>query len=90
MSKGWEGGSDRAWRKYRRDILFRDGGLCQIQIDEICLVYATQVHHKDGVRAGRTPADRTRCCAACEPCNSRLGDPATNNPQPNPPATNWD
>lgn len=89
MSKGWERGSSRAWRKYRSEVLFRDGGLCQLRLDG-CEVYARQVHHLDGVRAGLIPADPTRCVAACQPCNQKAGDPTTNNPQPHPPTTNWD
>lgn len=88
MSKGWEGGSTRAWRKFRSRILFRDGGLCQLKL-EGCSVYADQVHHLDGVRAGLIcPDDRAQ--AACANCNQKAGDPTKADPKPNPSTTNWD
>lgn len=88
MSHGWKGGSTRAWRKLRSDVLFRDGGLCQLKLDEHCEVYANEVHHLDGVKAGLlAPLDRLQ--AACRSCNNEAGDPTTTDPQPNPPRTNW-
>lgn len=88
MSRGWEGGSTRAWRKLRSDVLFRDGGLCQLKL-EGCAVYADQVHHKDGVALGKI-TDPARLEAACASCNWKVGDPtAKADPDPNPPRTNW-
>ena len=89
MSKGWAGGSTRAWRKYRARILDRDHQICQLKLDG-CKTWANEVHHLDGRNAGLMPADTTRCVAACQPCNGRAGDPTTTSPPPNPPATNWD
>lgn len=87
MSKGWQGGSTRAWRQLRSQVLFRDGGLCQLQL-EGCDVYADQVHHKDGVQLGKiTSPDRLE--AACASCNQKAGDPTKADPEPNPPRTNW-
>jgi 5-methylcytosine-specific restriction endonuclease McrA len=90
MSKGWAGGSTRAWRKYRRTILDRDGWQCLLKLDGRCRTIATEVHHLDGVRAGLMPEDTTRCIAACQPCNGAAGDPTANTPPPNPPTTRWD
>lgn len=88
MSKGWAGGSTRAWRTFRSTILFRDGGLCQLKLDG-CAVYADQVHHLDGVRAGKVcPPDRA--VAACSSCNWKAGDPTITSPTPNPPTTTWE
>lgn len=87
MSKGWAGGSTRAWRTFRSGILYRDGGLCQLKLDG-CATYADQVHHLDGVDAGLIcPPDRAK--AACQNCNNRVGDPTRTDPEPNPPRTNW-
>lgn len=87
MSKGWSGGSTRAWRQFRSSILYRDNGLCQLKLDG-CQVYATQVHHLDGVKAGLVCAPE-RAVAACQSCNNRVGDPTRTDPNPHPPRTNW-
>lgn len=87
MSKGWAGGSTRAWRQLRSQVLFRDGGLCQLKL-EGCDVYADQVHHLDGVAQG-TIVSPDRLTSACGSCNRQVGDPTRRDPQPNPPRTNW-
>lgn len=88
MSRGWAGGSTRAWRQFRSAILYRDGGLCQLKLED-CDVYAGQVHHLDGVAAGLICAP-DRAVAACQSCNNKIGDPAKHgDPEPNPPRTNW-
>jgi 5-methylcytosine-specific restriction endonuclease McrA len=89
MSRGWAGGSDTAWRKYRARILKRDNHTCQLQLPG-CTTIATQAHHLDGITTGRTPTDTSRVIATCAPCNRTIGDPTTNNPTPNPPTTHWD
>ena len=88
MSAGWAGGSTRAWRKFRAQILDRDQHLCQLKL-EGCRTRANQVHHLDGVSAGLLcPPDRA--VAACYLCNNRTGNPTHNtDPQPNPPRTEW-
>lgn len=88
MSKGWAGGSTRAWRRYRRDRL-PPGALCELRLNG-CTNIATQLHHLDGVRAGLIPTDPTRCIPACANCNQAEGDPTRTSPPPNPPTTNWD
>lgn len=87
MSKGWAGGSDRAWRKLRKQRLDHDGHLCQLQYDG-CKTIANQVHHLDGVKRGKlAPLDRL--LSACWSCNSKAGDPTTTDPPPTPTRTNW-
>lgn len=87
MSKGWAGGSTRAWREFRLGILARDGHLCQLKL-EGCAGYGNQVHHLDGVKAGLICAP-ARAVTACGPCNWKIGDPTRTDPTPNPPRTNW-
>lgn len=87
MSKGWATGSTRAWRRLRAQRLHLDGGLCTLNLDG-CTTRATQVHHLDGIQAGKiTTLDRLT--SACENCNLKAGDPTRTDPQPNPPRTNW-
>lgn len=71
MSKAWAGGSTRAWRRTRAQVLVRDGYRCQIRLPG-CTQSADQVHHVAGKRAGDDPA---LLVAACRLCNNRLGDP---------------
>lgn len=87
MSKGWAGGSTRAWRTLRAAVLKRDGGMCTIKLDG-CQTYANQVHHLDGVGAGKVTTP-DRLAAACWSCNSKLGEPTRTDPEPNQPRTNW-
>ena len=90
MSKGWAGGSTRAQRKQRSDVLFRDGGLCQLKLAG-CTIYATAVHHKRGINvSGKVVANLDDLEAACVNCNTAAGDPTTTSPPPNPPRTDWD
>jgi 5-methylcytosine-specific restriction endonuclease McrA len=84
MSTRWQGGSDRAWRRRRAEIILRDGGLCQLKLDG-CEVYATQVHHVRGRGISEEPADLV---AACAPCNRAVGDPTRTDPEPEP-RTQW-
>lgn len=88
MSKAWAGGSTRAWRKQRSDVLFRDGGLCQLQL-EGCEVYATTAHHKRGIEvSGKVVANLDDLEAACGNCNQAVGDPTRTDPEPEP-NTDW-
>jgi 5-methylcytosine-specific restriction endonuclease McrA len=84
MSKAWAGGSTRAWRKLRSEVLLRDGGLCQLKLDG-CEVYATQAHHVKGKGISDNPADLE---AACAHCNQQVGDPTRTDPEPQP-NTDW-
>lgn len=84
MSKGWEGGSTRAWRRVRRHVLERDGYLCRLKLDG-CTTRATHVHHLAGKGAGDDPANLV---AACQHCNLKVGDPTKHDPDPIP-WTGW-
>jgi hypothetical protein len=71
MSRGWEGGSTRQWRKTRQRVLVRDGHRCQLRLPG-CTGRAEHVHHVNGKAAG----DGLRnLLAACAHCNLSLGDP---------------
>ena len=87
MSKGWAGGSTRAWRKYRASRL-PAGAPCELRLPE-CTGIADTLHHLDGVKAGLIPTDPTRCIPACTHCNSSTGEPTTTDVRPNPPRTDW-
>lgn len=72
MSKGWSGGSTRAWRKIRKVILDRDHWICRLQIEGVCIYRANSVHHTKGKQFGDDPK---HLVAACLPCNQHIGDP---------------
>lgn len=86
MSKSWTGGSTRAWRKIRTQILARDSYRCQVKIEGICTTRATCVHHTLG--RSTTGDDPRYLVAACDPCNLHIGDPTKHDPQPTP-RTRW-
>lgn len=87
MSKAWQGGSTRAWRTLRSTVLYRDGGMCTLKLDG-CDTYANQVHHLDGVAAGKVTTP-DRLTSACSNCNAKIGDPTRTDPEPHEPRTNW-
>jgi 5-methylcytosine-specific restriction endonuclease McrA len=92
--RAWQGGSTRAWRRLRRQVLERDGYRCQIRLppwgpgtDQRCAITADCVHHTRG--RATTGDDPTYLQAACTPCNLRIGDP-TRHTEPEPqPMTKW-
>lgn len=84
ISASWAGGSTRQWRRVRAAVLARDANRCQVQTDA-CTTIATCVHHLDGRSV--TGDDPSRLVASCTPCNLKLGDVRTNDPQPRP--TKW-
>lgn len=86
MSKGWAGGSTRAWRRVRRVVLARDGYRCRLKIKGTCVGTATHVHHVRGKRHGDDPR---WLVAACAPCNLKVGDPARTPDPPATPITQW-
>ncbi len=86
MSKAWEGGSTRAWRKLRLEILARDNWKCRIRIPEKCTGEATQVHHTLGRKV--TGDDPAHLESACAPCNRAVGEPGKRTIRPEP-RTTW-
>lgn len=80
MSKGWQGGSTRAWRRRRALVLQRDGYRCQVQ-GQGCTGQATHVDHVVPRGQGGTDAlDNLR--AACAHCNTSRGDGSRDQPRP--------
>ena len=80
MSRGWESGSTRAWRRVRRQVLERDHHRCQLQLPG-CTGRATHAHHTKGKAMGDDPA---HLLAACSSCNLKTGDPTRFDPEPKP------
>lgn len=78
MSRGWEGGSTRAWRATRLTVLIRDNWRCRLGL-EGCTIRATDAHHLDGKGAGDSV---DRIVASCRHCNASTGDPSTADPAP--------
>jgi hypothetical protein len=73
MSKAWQGGSTRAWRRTRAAVLARDGGVCRVRVPGVCTGLAECVHHIHGrAMTGDDPAYLTASCTAC---NLHIGEP---------------
>ncbi|MDG4809933.1 hypothetical protein O7634_24545 [Micromonospora sp. WMMD1120] len=87
MSRSWEGGSTRAWRRTRALVLVRDGYLCQLRLPGVCTTTATHVHHTAGRSV--TGDDPAYLVASCAPCNLKLGDPTKLADRPNKAVTKW-
>jgi 5-methylcytosine-specific restriction endonuclease McrA len=85
MSKGWEGGSTRRWRKTRALVLVRDGYRCQLRLPG-CTTHATHVHHVAGKQFGDDPA---LLVASCQHCNLVTGDPTKLSDPKNEAVTKW-
>jgi 5-methylcytosine-specific restriction endonuclease McrA len=77
MSKAWSGGSTRAWRALRNEVLERDNHQCRLRYQR-CTGIATEVHHLDGKVNGDNPH---RCVAACHNCHA-IETRAAIRPQP--------
>jgi 5-methylcytosine-specific restriction endonuclease McrA len=71
-TEAWPNGSTRAWRKIRERILKRDSYRCQLKLPG-CTFKATAVHHIYGRQI--TGDNPQYLQAACQSCNSAIGDP---------------
>lgn len=87
-TKGWAGGSTRAWRTLRAAVLARDKGMCQLKIVGVCVQRSDpmHVHHTLGKARGDDPR---YLVAACAPCNLHVGDPMRAADPPAVPVTKW-
>jgi 5-methylcytosine-specific restriction endonuclease McrA len=83
VSKTWQGGSTRAWRRTRALVLARDGYTCKLQLPG-CQTTADCVHHTLGRAV--TGDDPRYLAASCSPCNLALGEPT---PDPHPLPFEW-
>jgi 5-methylcytosine-specific restriction endonuclease McrA len=83
MRSGWQGqgGSTRAWRRARADVIARDGGRCQLKLDG-CTHTATTAHHTVGKAV--TGDNPRYLVAACRHCNLKVGNPSKADPEPKP------
>lgn len=76
MSRSWQAGSTRAWRRLRLFVLTRDGWACQLPSDDDpakpCLALATHADHVvPKSQGGQDTADNLR--AACARHNLSRG-----------------
>jgi hypothetical protein len=89
MSRSWEGGSTRAWRALRANILaanrMNNRGRCCLAIQSVCTEVATEVHHMRGKAYGDRAEDLLPSCKAC---NLHVGQPGKVSPQPKK-ISNW-
>lgn len=89
MSRSWEGGSTRAWRLLRANILaanrMNNRGLCCAQIPSVCTGVAEEVHHTRGKAYGDNPRYLQPVCKAC---NLKIGQPGRISPEPKR-VSNW-
>jgi 5-methylcytosine-specific restriction protein A len=63
------------WRRLRKQVLLRDGYLCQIRLSG-CRGTATAADHIVSPEDGGAPFDPTNCQAACITCNSTKANEA--------------
>jgi hypothetical protein len=104
MSKAWEGGSTRAWRRTRAAVLARDGYRCRAHPDGWCdragakphtCTGGAPLHGGPGVAGhahhtqGRAAGDEQLIVAACPSCNLAIGEPANLNDRPIEGVTKW-
>jgi len=83
MSRSWSGGSTRAWRVLRANILsanrMNNRGRCCVQVPGVCTGVAEEVHHVKGKAYGDRPEDLLPSCKAC---NLHVGQPGKVSPKP--------
>lgn len=103
MSRSWDSGSTRAWRRIRALVLTRDGQRCRAHRDgwcdrvptpHVCTEIAAlsgpdrgHAHHTHGRSV--TGDDPRFIVAACESCNLHIGDPTEQVDPPNEAVTRW-
>lgn len=87
MSKGWTGGSTRAWRRVRALALARDNYRCRLRLDG-CTTIATTVHHLVPWTGRPEDVPVDQLAGACAHCNGVTGDPGRHDPDPRP-RTRW-
>jgi 5-methylcytosine-specific restriction endonuclease McrA len=102
MSRGWAGGSTRAWRKLRLYVLARDRWRCQLLEDDgqpcgrqlyqghLDPRHRATVEHLDPLAEGHPLlADPSRLVAACATHNGRGGAAMTNATRKAEPPRSW-
>jgi hypothetical protein len=89
VSKAWSGGSTRAWRRLRAQVLEHNrlpvrlggnDGRCRRALPGVCTGQADQVHHILGRAV--TGDDARYLEAVCGPCNRFIGEPRKYEPAP--------
>jgi hypothetical protein len=95
MSKAWQHGSTRAWRRVRAAVLLRDGDRCRAHDDRLCAQAPAhqcsgrfeQAHHTRGRAV--TGDDPRYIVASCTACNKAIGDPTEHADRPIKGVTQW-
>jgi hypothetical protein len=91
MSKSWKGGSTRAWRLLRQQVLLQNQidneGRCRLAIDGVCTGRANTVHHTLGRAV--TGDDPRYLMATCAQCNRYIGEPAKHTDPPSTKQAHW-
>jgi len=72
---------DPAWRKVRKAVLERDGGLCRVRRGEGCTSRATEVDHIVPVGEGGAMFDAGNLRASCRWCNRGRRPAASSGPR---------
>ena len=92
MSKGWKGGSDTRWRKFRAAILRRDHYLCTIngpKCTDKAPLKGGHVDHIIPLDLGGQKYDPLNARAACQACNTGRRVSVMEEPAPKR-VSNWD
>lgn len=76
---GWYSAYVKLRKNYLEHNAVHNAGKCQIQIEGVCTGVATSVHHLLGMEVV-SPLDTRYWQAACQPCNSKVGDPLAKDP----------
>jgi hypothetical protein len=100
VSRTWDEGSTRAWRRIREYVILRDRGVCRAHVDGWCsrrrgthvcegraLLAGGHAHHTLGRAV--TGDDPEHIVAACATCNLHIGDPTELQDPKNKAVTRW-